>query len=402
MPEWFLKPHPRYGTTYRILWLIVGLQLFTIWASFGDVLLLGEAYAFGVVWSFVFQALSMVVLRFADPRPREAKVPLNVRVGRYEVPVGLIVILIILLVSAVCNLLTKEVATIGGLIFTAIFFTLFHVSERYHEKRRLGKQHEHIEQFNQETTGEVTAGSLGLTKTYRKLVSIRSPHNLFMLEKALAETDPETTSIVVMTAKLMPLGGSEDEQPDLDAYDQQLMTAVVQLAEKAGKQVKPLIVPTNNPHPRRAQDRQGLAGPRADPRRLQPLHGRRADGADRLLLDQPARRQPGAADGAHPQPRARHLPRPGRRQSHSQDQRAQGAVGGRAARRRRRRRSRAAHPRRQPGQQRPVPGRLDHARRRRWCWASCRWCRPARSRSTATASSIRTRNAPASSAANCR
>src|SRR5262249_55747277 len=41
MPEWFLKPHPRYGTTYRILWLIFGLQLFTIWISFGDVLLLG-------------------------------------------------------------------------------------------------------------------------------------------------------------------------------------------------------------------------------------------------------------------------------------------------------------------------------------------------------------------------
>ncbi|HEY7152504.1 MAG TPA: APC family permease, partial [Gemmataceae bacterium] len=247
MPEWFLKPHPRYGTTSRILWLIFLLQMFTIWVSFGDVLLLGEAYAFGVVWSFVFQALSMVVLRFKDPRPREAKVPLNLRVGKYEVPLGLIVILVILLVSAVCNLLTKEVATIGGLTFTAIFFTMFLISERYHDKLRRGKEHEHMEQFNQQTTGEVTAAGLGLTKLYRKLVSIRSPHNLFMLEKALAEADPETTDIVVMTAKLMPLGGSVDEQPDLDTYDQQLMTAVVQLAEKAGKQVKPLIVPTNNP-----------------------------------------------------------------------------------------------------------------------------------------------------------
>jgi amino acid transporter/nucleotide-binding universal stress UspA family protein len=247
MPEWFLKPHPRYGTTYRILWLIFLLQLFTIWASFGDVLLLGEAYAFGVVWSFVFQALSMVVLRFSDPRPREAKVPLNLRVGKYEVPIGLMIILLILLTAAVCNLLTKEVATIGGLSFTAIFFTMFHVSERYHEKKRAGKRHEHIEQFNQRTTGEVTVASLALTHVYRKLVAIRSPHNLFMLEKALAETDPETTSIVVMTAKLIPPGGSVDEQPDLDTYDQQLMTAVVQLAERAGKQVKPLIVPTNNP-----------------------------------------------------------------------------------------------------------------------------------------------------------
>src|SRR5262249_7297124 len=64
MPDWFLKPHRKYGTTYRMLSLVVGLQLFTIIASQGDTLILGEAYAFGVVWSFVFKALAMVVLRF--------------------------------------------------------------------------------------------------------------------------------------------------------------------------------------------------------------------------------------------------------------------------------------------------------------------------------------------------
>jgi hypothetical protein len=68
-----------------------------------------------------------------------------------------------------------------------------------------------------------------------------------MLEKALAETDPETTAVVVMTAKVEPVGGTSPGPLDLDTYDQQLMTAVVQRAERAGKQVKPLIVPTNNP-----------------------------------------------------------------------------------------------------------------------------------------------------------
>jgi len=52
---------------------------------------------------------------------------------------------------------------------------------------------------------------------------------------------------VVMTAKLVPDDGSEEVRTDLDVYDQQLMTAVVDRAEKAGKKVKPLIVPTNNP-----------------------------------------------------------------------------------------------------------------------------------------------------------
>ena len=29
LPDWFLKPHPRYGTTYRLLYLILGLQIWS-------------------------------------------------------------------------------------------------------------------------------------------------------------------------------------------------------------------------------------------------------------------------------------------------------------------------------------------------------------------------------------
>jgi amino acid transporter len=257
LPDWFLKPHPRYGTTYRLLNLIVGMQLVTILLSRGNMLILTEAYAFGVVWSFVFKALAMVVLRFKDPSPREFRVPLNFRLGSVEVPFGLIMIFLVLAFTAILNFFTKEVATVGGLIFTLVFLVTFVLSERYHERRRAasgqakGAHHEHLEQFNQATTNEVTAESLGLTRAYRKLVSIRSTQNLFMLEKALEETDPETTGVVVMTAKYVPPGSGSGpatlDTPDLDTYDQQLMTAVVTLAEKAGKEIKPLIVPTNNP-----------------------------------------------------------------------------------------------------------------------------------------------------------
>lgn len=247
MPDWFLKPHWRYGTTYRVLYLIVGLQLVTILASRGDVYLLGEAYAFGVVWSFVFNSLSMLVLRFKNPTPREFRVPLNIRVGRVELPVGLFLIFLILLITATLNFLTKEVATIGGVIFTGAFLATFTLSEYYHEKKRRGEKHQHLEQFSEQLTQEITPASLGLNKNYRKLVAIRSPQNLFMLEKALDETDPETTGVVVMTAKMILPGEGQPVSREIDPNDQKLMTAVVQRAEKAGKQVKPLIVPTNSP-----------------------------------------------------------------------------------------------------------------------------------------------------------
>jgi nucleotide-binding universal stress UspA family protein len=250
LPDWILRPHPRYGTTYRVLFLILLLQLGTIFISRGDVIVLGEAYAFGVVWSFVFKALSMVVLRFTHPGHREYKVPLNFPLrGGKEIPVGLILIFLTLFAAAVLNLLTKETATTWGLGFTAAFLTVFMISERVNLRKHAGPDghHEHLEQFNVKTTDEATATDLQLTKPYTKLVAIRSPHNLFMLEKALAETDPETTSVVVMTAKVVPSDENASRDPHLDRYDQQLMTAVVERAEKAGKKVKPLIVPTNNP-----------------------------------------------------------------------------------------------------------------------------------------------------------
>lgn len=246
LPDWFLKPHPRYGTTYRVLWLILGMQIFTILASRGNVLLLGEAYAFGVVWSFVFNAMAMMVLRFKDRRPRDYKVPLNIRFGTVEFPVGLLIIFVVLLTSAIMNLFTKELATKWGLGFTGAFMTVFTISEYLHERKRRGSKHEHIEQFNRQIEEEVTAETLELSKTYCKLVAIRSTQNLFMLEKALAETDPLTTDVVVMTAKMaaqdVPEAGF-----DLEGYEKQLMTAVVERAEKAGKEVTPLVVATNSP-----------------------------------------------------------------------------------------------------------------------------------------------------------
>jgi len=191
----------------------------------------------------------MVVLRFRDRTPREFKVPLNVRLGKYELPIGLGLIFLVLFIAAIVNLLTKETATTWGMGFTAGFLAVFIVTEQVHHRRRKGEHHVHQEQFNQESAPEISLHGLGLDKKpYRKLVAIRSPNNLFMLEKALAESDPATTAIAVMTAKVEP-GAVTERAPDqeLDTYDQRLMTAVVQRAEKSGKEVTPLIVPTNSP-----------------------------------------------------------------------------------------------------------------------------------------------------------
>ena len=86
--DWFRKPHRKYGTTYRILNLMALLQIATIIASRGDVLLLGEAYAFGVVWSFALKSLGVFVLRY-QRHDQEYKFPFNIKLGKIEIPIGL-------------------------------------------------------------------------------------------------------------------------------------------------------------------------------------------------------------------------------------------------------------------------------------------------------------------------
>ena len=91
--------------------------------------------------------------------------------------------------------------------FTAVFLAVFMASEHYpREEARRGRPSSTSNSSTSERPTRSRRPCFGLTKPYRKLVAIRSPQNLFMLEKALAETDPETTDVVVMTAKLHSAG----------------------------------------------------------------------------------------------------------------------------------------------------------------------------------------------------
>ncbi len=124
---------------------------------------------------------------------------------------------------------------------------VFAVTEKTTGKARGGVRHEHLEQFTEESTATLSAAALELDKPLRMLIAIRSPQNLYMLQKSLEEIDPETTDVIVMTAKTSPPGGAPDDAVELDRYDRKLITAVVQLAEKIGKKIRPIVVPTNKP-----------------------------------------------------------------------------------------------------------------------------------------------------------
>jgi hypothetical protein len=125
--------------------------------------------------------------------------------------------------------------------------TLFLVSERYNRKKDDAAPHEHLEQFNQQAASALTPEGLGLTRPRRVLVSVRSAQHLAMLDKALAEADKATTDIVVLHAKLSPPVDPGTPPLPLDTHERRLLTAVVERAEKAGVEVRPLVLLTNRP-----------------------------------------------------------------------------------------------------------------------------------------------------------
>jgi Amino acid permease len=250
LTDWFQKPHKRYGTSYRIIDLIVGLQVLTIVASGGNVYLLAGLYAFGVVWSFAFNGLAVLTLRYTEPEHRQWKVPGNLHFRGTELPVGVVLITAVLFLTAIVNLLTKQDATIAGLIFTAVFYGIFTVSERQVAKQRQG-QIGVPDKFRVYGNQELGSGALGV-RPGNILVAVRDPRNLYYLRQTLARTDTNKQDVVVLSARVYHRehtfsGSTVMEATEVfDQNEQELFTAAVAAAEKEGKPVSLLVVPATN------------------------------------------------------------------------------------------------------------------------------------------------------------
>jgi hypothetical protein len=227
----------------------VGLQVLTIVLSGGNVYLLAALYAFGVIWSFAFKALAVLVLRFTHKEPREWKVPGNLKIAGTEIPIGLGLIALVLFLVAVTNLFTKPSATIAGVSFSVIFFAMFTISERL--SARVRKDADRVEQFRVYSNPELTNKGLSV-RPGNVLVAVRDPENLSYLREVLQRTDTSRQDVVVMTARLYHRehsfsGSATYEAKDIfDHYEQELFSAVVSAAEKQGKPVSLLVVPGSN------------------------------------------------------------------------------------------------------------------------------------------------------------
>jgi len=246
LSSWFRQPHRKYGTSYRIINIVVALQVITIIISRGDVTFLANLYAFGVIWSFAMNGLAVLVLRYTKPGHRDFQVPFNFYVRGVQVPVGLILITLTLFLIAVTNLFTKPVATMAGGAFSILLYIVFTISER--RARRAGA-HVEMDQFNLEMEGELTPEALG-AKPGNILVPVSNHYNLYHLANVLDRIKPGRRDVIVLHVRLLRRSASGENE--LEAYqlfgsiEQHLFSQALSMAEKRGKTIRLAVVASND------------------------------------------------------------------------------------------------------------------------------------------------------------
>ena len=248
LTDWFRKPHPKFGTSFRIINLVFILQMVTIIASRGDVIMLGEAYAFGVIWSFTFNSLAMLVLRWKYHGERGWKVPPNFKIGKTEIPIGLFCVFLVLLSTAIVNLFTKSVATKSGIAFAAAFYVIFTVSENRNKRQHAITARQMKDHFQMEHQDTVSSESVGI-RPGGVMVTVRDPANPFALKWTLSHTRTNEQDVVVISVRMMGAGGPEflnPEDQNFSEHEQMVFTKAISVAESFGKKVSLLVVPAGD------------------------------------------------------------------------------------------------------------------------------------------------------------
>jgi amino acid transporter len=247
LPQWFRHPHPRFGTSHRILNMVVGMQIATIIVSRGNIFVLGEAYAFGVMWSFAMKGLAVLVLRYKQAGERQFRVPLNFTLGNLEIPLGLGLITAVLFALCIVNLFTKEVATIAGILFTCAFFAAFAVTETITKKH--ASEHAELDQFNINARNDLTPESVG-ARPGNVLVPVSNFHALYHLSAVLDRVRPERRDVVVLHMRLLQPSSSGEVELEAEqmfgSVEQHLFTQALALAEKYGKTIRLAVIATND------------------------------------------------------------------------------------------------------------------------------------------------------------
>ena len=262
--DWFRKPQRRFGTTYRIINLIALLQIATIVAQPRRRLPAGRSVRVRRGLELLPEIPGRAGAALPPPRSGIQASRSTCTSAARRSPSGLIVTTLVLGLVAIANLFSKQIATIYGVGFTAVFFVIFTISERINAQKA-GATRSTAWKSSISTCGPISRADSVHARPGCVLVAVRDYNHMAHLQTVLQKTNLRRHDIVVMTVRPVSAGAGEYELSEkqlFSDYEKELLTRVVTMAEKEGKTVDLLVVPGVDPFDAMVQTAQKLKASR--------------------------------------------------------------------------------------------------------------------------------------------
>jgi len=242
LPRGLASLHTRFGTPARAVDMTVLAIIIVILTGGGRVTWLARAWAMAIAVMLVLMIAALIRLRRTRQGARPFKVPLNPRIGGRELPIGLIGPGLLVAGSALVMILLGDIASIAS---TASMVAVALWRTAMKDRPAVAAAEPEQESFDLLLAADLSLDQMD-ARPGNVLVPVRNPHALSHVMAALQV--PGDRDVVVMTARVIDVDVGEEAagQRAPTRNEQRLLSDVVALAERVGRPVRLLIVPTRN------------------------------------------------------------------------------------------------------------------------------------------------------------
>jgi len=236
--------HHRFGTPWRSIDTVAVAQVAIVLISGGETSWLARAYAVAAVIAALLKLAALVRFRSMRARTRAYRVPLNLKIGGREWPLGLIGAAALLAIAAGALVAAADPPSLAGLMCVAAVAAALFASEHSVAGQPVGPRAV-VEDFQLLPADVVDLRQVDV-RPGNFLVPVRRPHVLAHLVGAIR--DAGDRDVVAMTVRLVGMDVPDDpsQDPHATEEEQALFSAVIAAAEREGRAVRLMIVPGVN------------------------------------------------------------------------------------------------------------------------------------------------------------
>jgi magnesium transporter len=240
LPHQLARTDPTGHTPPNSINVAAAAAILITFASGAQVGWLSRAYGLSIAVALLLKIAIIFRLRKARKEPPVFSTPVNLRIGRREMPLGLMTVASIVGLSVAVMLFSGDIPSIAAMTLIGGLGVVLAGG-----RKGVASTAEEEEPFDLSTAPDVSLGDVQ-ARPDNVLVAVRHPHSLAHVLAALQEAGDR--DIVVVTVRLLGID-VDDETGGVRSStrnERQLFSRVVALTERHGRSVRLLIVPAHD------------------------------------------------------------------------------------------------------------------------------------------------------------